>query len=133
MMHDFKQMLPRMTIAGIDISTYAAQHAILDMMPFICMGDARELPYPDNAFDLVISINTVHNLPMDECKRSLREIQRVSRQHAFVTVDAWRNEEERERMMMWNLTALTYMHVDAWKELFAEVGYTGDYYWFIAG
>ena len=33
---------------------------------------------------------------------------------------------------MWNLTALTYMHADDWSDLLAEVGYTGDYYWFIA-
>jgi len=24
------------------------------------------------------------------------------------------------------------MHVDDWKKLFEEVGYTRDYYWFIA-
>jgi len=47
-------------------------------------------------------------------------------------VDAWRTEEERKRLMKWNLTVLTYMHTDDWKELFAEVGYIGNYYWFIA-
>ena len=39
--------------------------------------------------------------------------------------------EEKERMEAWNLTALTYLHVDEWINLFNEVGYTGDYYWFI--
>ena len=34
-------------------------------------------------------------------------------------------------MAMWNLTALTYMHVEDWKRLFNDVGYTGEYYWFI--
>jgi hypothetical protein len=34
-------------------------------------------------------------------------------------------------MYAWNLTAQTIMHVDEWKAFFAEVGYTGDYYWFI--
>jgi hypothetical protein len=34
-------------------------------------------------------------------------------------------------MYAWNLTAKTILHVDDWKKLFAEVGYTGDYYWFI--
>ena len=48
-----------------------------------------------------------------------------------IIMDAYRTEEERERMDKWNLTALTYMSVDEWKKLFAEVGYTGDYYWFI--
>jgi SAM-dependent methyltransferase len=132
MMHDFKQLLPKMTIAGIDISQYAYDHAIEDMQPYIRVGNAKELPYPDNSFDLVICINTVHNLPLEECKQALREIQRVTRKDAFVTMDAWRNDAERERLLKWNLTALTYMHVDDWKKLFAEVGYTGDYYWFIA-
>lgn len=132
MMHDFKQLMPKISIAGIDISEYAYDHALEDMKPFIRVGDAKALPYPNKSFDLVISINTIHNLPLDECKDALREIQRVSRRHAFITVDAWRTEEEHERMMKWNLTALTYMHVDDWKRLFAEVVYTGDYYWFVA-
>jgi ubiquinone/menaquinone biosynthesis C-methylase UbiE len=96
------------------------------------VGNAKELPFDDNSFDLVISINTVHNLPFEECKQALREIQRVTRKSAFVTMDAWRNEEERERMLKWNLTALTYMSVEDWERLFDEVGYQGDYYWFIA-
>ena len=132
MLHDFKQLMPNLTIAGIDISEYAIEHAIETVKPFLRVGNAKELPHEDNSFDLVISINTIHNLQPEECKQALREIQRVSRKHAFVTMDAWRTEEERERMMKWNLTALTYMHVDDWKKLFAEVGYTGDYYWFIA-
>jgi hypothetical protein len=66
------------------------------------------------------------------CKKALQEIERVSKSHSFITVDAWRNEEEKERLLKWNLTAKTYMHVNEWKLLFEEVGYTGDYYWFIA-
>lgn len=132
MLHDFKELKPRLTIAGIDISAYAIEQAIETVKPFLRVGDARELPFSDRSFDLVISINTIHNLPLEDCKRALREIQRVSRKHAFITVDAWRTEEERQRLLKWNLTALTSMHVDDWKRLFDAVGYTGDYYWFIA-
>jgi len=132
MLHDFKQLLPELTIAGIDISHYAIENAIDDMQPYIQVGNASELPFPDKSFDLVISINTIHNLPLDKCKKALKEIERVSRSHSFITVDAWRNEKEKERMLKWNLTAQTYMHVDEWKLLFEDVGYTGDYYWFIA-
>ena len=63
--------------------------------------------------------------------QALQEIQRVSGGRAFITVDAYRNELEKERMEAWNLTALTMMSVDEWKDFFAEVGYNGDYYWFI--
>lgn len=131
MMHDFKELMPNMTVAGIDISQYALDHAMESMRPFVQVADAKDLPFGDQSFDLVISINTVHNLPLEECKQALREIQRVTRKNAFITVDAWHNEEEHARLKKWILTALTYMHVDDWKNLFQEVGYTGDYYWFI--
>jgi ubiquinone/menaquinone biosynthesis C-methylase UbiE len=132
MLYDFKQLLPELTIAGIDISRYAIENAIENIRPYVQVGNASELPYPDKSFDLVISINTIHNLPLDMCKKALQEIERVSKSHSFITVDAWRNEEEKERLLKWNLTAKTYMHVNEWKLLFEEVGYTGDYYWFIA-
>ncbi len=132
MLHDFKELMPNLTIAGIDISEYAIEHAIETIKPFLRVGNARELLYEDSSFDLVISINTIHNLPLEECKQALCEIQRVTRQHAFITVDAWRTEEEKERLLKWNLTALTYKHVDEWQRLFEEVGYQGDYFWFIA-
>jgi len=132
MLHDFKELMPNITVAGIDISEYAYEQAIETIKPFLRVGNAKELPYDDKSFDLVISITTIHNLLLEECKQSLREIQRVTRQHAFITVDAWHTEEERRHMEQWNLTALTYMHVNDWKKLFEEVGYTGDYYWFIA-
>lgn len=132
MLHDFKELLPNATVAGIDISKYAIENALASVRPYLQVGNALSLPYKDNSFDLVISINTIHNLPLKECKEALKEIQRVGRGKAFITVDAWRSEKEKASMHKWNLTALTYMSVEDWKQLFAEVGYTGDYYWFIA-
>lgn len=131
MLHDFRELIPGITVAGIDISEYAIENAMPDTKPFIKVANAKTLPFADNSFDLVISINTIHNLPLKECKQALREIQRVSNKNSFITVDAYRTEEEKKRMDMWNLTALTYMSVAEWQKLFEEVGYTGDYYWFI--
>lgn len=127
----FQQLLPSLKVAGIDVSQYAIENAPESVKPYLKVADAKKLPYPDKSFDFVISINTVHNLNLEECKQAIREIERVKKQFAFLTVDAYRNEEEKKRMMMWNLTAQTIMSVDEWEKLFAEVGYTGDYYWFI--
>ena len=132
MLHDFKELMPEASITGLDISQYAMDHAMPSVRQYLQVGNAKKLPYPDKSFDLVICINTVHNLPLEECKEALREIERVSRGNSFVTMDAWRNDAERASLLKWNLTALTYMHVDEWKKLFNEIGYTGDYYWFIA-
>lgn len=131
-LYDFKQLMPACTIAGVDISRYAIANAKEEVKPFLRLGNVIDLPYPDKSFDLVLGINVVHNLDLEYCKQGLREIQRVSRKHAFIVVDAWRNERERKLLEDWVVTCRTHMHVDAWKKLFAEVGYTGDYWWFIA-
>ena len=131
MLHDFAQLIPGITLRGIDISEYAIQNVIEDMKPYVQVANAKALPFPDRSFDLVISINTIHNLPLEECKQALKEIQRVARKNSFITVDAYRDKEGKKMMDMWNLTAKTYMHVDDWVKLFKEVGYTGDYSWFI--
>jgi SAM-dependent methyltransferase len=131
MLHDMVQLIPGITVRGIDISEYAAANAIDDMKPHIQVANATKLPFDDKSFDVVISINTVHNLNRRDCAQALREIERVSKDKSFITVDAYRNEKEKAAMMAWNLTARTVMHVDEWKDFFKKVGYSGDYYWFI--
>ena len=132
LLYDFKQHLPSLRIAGVEISQYAIDCAPPEVKPFINKGSASDLSkFKDKEFDLVISINTVHNLKLEDCKKALKEIERVGK-NSFITNDAWRNDKEKENMLKWNLTGETYMHVEDWEKLFQEVGYNGDYYWFIA-
>ena len=131
MLYDLSLAIPNIKIAGIDISEYAISNAIEEVKPFLSVANAMSLPFDDNSFDVVISINTVHNLDREECAKALQEIERVSKGKSFITVDAYRNEEEKNRMFAWNLTAKTIMSVEEWKEFFDKIGYTGDYYWFI--
>ena len=63
---------------------------------------SNKLPFPDNSFDVTISINTIHNLELDECIMALKEIERVSQLGSFITVDAYRSDEEKERMFAWH-------------------------------
>ena len=98
----------------------------------ISYANVNNLPFEDDYFDLVISINTLHNLPLIDCKEALREISRVSKKDSFIMNDAWTSEAGKEAMLKWNLTALTYMSTNSWQELFREIEYMGDYYWFFA-
>ncbi len=132
LLHDFKELMPNSSIDGVDVSEYAIENALPSVKPRLNIASAEKLPYPDKSFDLVISINSIHNLPIERLKTALREVERVSRNHSYVTIDAWRNEQERINLFKWVLTAESMMHVDDWKKLFDEVGYTGDYWWFIA-
>jgi len=121
MMHDLAELIPGITVKGVDISQYAIENAIEDMVPHVQVADAKSLPFKDKSFDVVISINTIHNLEIDDCAKALREIERVSRGRAFITVDAFRNDSERQRMYDWNLTAKTIMSVEDWIIFFQRI------------
>jgi SAM-dependent methyltransferase len=131
MLYDLSVLIPGIELKGIDISKYAIENAMQEISSYVSEADARELPFEDNSFEVVISINTVHNLEKEECAVALQEIERVSRGKSYITVDAYRNDEEKKRMYDWNLTAKTIMSVEEWVAFFKEIGYTGDYYWFI--
>jgi len=132
MMYDLSLLIPGAEIKGLDISSYAKENSLVEMKENITVGNANNLPFEDNYFDLVIAINTLHNLPLIDCKEAFREIKRVTKHHSFVMNDAWNDDKGKESMLNWNLTALTYMSCEDWKKLFAEVGYEGDYFWFFA-
>ncbi|KZN65102.1 hypothetical protein N473_00615 [Pseudoalteromonas luteoviolacea CPMOR-1] len=131
MLYDLLNAMPSLNIRGVDISDYALEHAITEVKPFVTKACASNLPFENNSFDAVISINTIHNLEEDACAQALQEIERISAGNSFITVDAYRNDDEKKRMEAWNLTAKTMKHVDEWKSFFNKVGYSGDYYWFI--
>lgn len=131
MLYDMMQLIQGISVSGIDVSAYAIENAIDNVKPYCQVACATQLPFADKSQDLVVSITTLHNLEQDELVVALKEIERVKRKHSFITVDAYHNDAERERMIAWNLTAKTVMHVDEWKMFFKKAGYTGDYFWFI--
>ena len=130
MLFDFMKLNPNFVLEGIDISDYAITNAVPEVKKFLKVGDAKSLPYEDNSFDLVISINTTHNLEINQCKKALSEMERVSRKDKYLIVDAYSNEIEKDRIFAWNLTAKTILSTNEWISLFEEAGYTGHYYWF---
>lgn len=131
MLYDFYKLNPNFDLNGIDISKYAIDNSVPEIKNKLQVANATKLPYEDNFFDLVIAINTIHNLDKDECKIALKEISRVSKKNAFITVDAFNNEDEKKRMYAWNLTAKTIMSIKDWKKFFSDSNYNGDFFWFI--
>jgi ubiquinone/menaquinone biosynthesis C-methylase UbiE len=130
MVYDLKKLLPKAKIRGIDISKYAIKNSKKEVKHLLKLGNAKKLQFKDNTFDLIISINTLHNLNKKECSMALKEINRVSKKNAFITVDAYNNAKEKKRMYAWNLTAKTIMHEKEWIKFFKENNYKYDYYWF---
>ena len=130
MLFDFLEMNLNLKLSGLDISEYAIRNSKIEVKDSLILGNAVKLPFAEKSFDYVISINTIHNLPIEQCIVAIKEIQRVHKSRSFIVVDAYENEIERERMFAWNLTAQTILSKNDWKIVFEYAGYTGDYYWF---
>jgi len=127
LLYDFTQVVPGVQIEGIDISEYAIQHAKEEIKPFLHTGNAVSLPYEDNSFDLVISLNTLHNLYCYELVQALKEIERVGKKNKYIVVESYRTEEEKVNLMYWVLTGECFFTPEEWEWFYNLAGFTGDY------
>lgn len=127
LLYEFTQVLPDAQVAGLDISDYAVEHSKEEIRPFLQVGSAAQLPFEDQSFDFVLSINTLHNLPNYDLWQALREIERVGRGARYVTVESYRNEREKVNLLYWQLTCRSFYSPREWEWFFQQAGYTGDY------
>ncbi len=127
LLYEFTQVLPDVKVAGIDISKYAIEHAKEEIKPFLKVGTAAKLPYPDQSFDFVFSINTFHNLYIYDLWQALKEVERVGKGAKHITIESYRNEREKANLLYWQLTCRAFHTPQEWEWIFKQTGYTGDY------
>ena len=127
MLVDFLKAIPSLKIAGIDISNYAIEHSHELVRKQLKVANCLQLPFADKSFDLVISINTIHNLDVPGCIKSIKEIERVKKKYSYIVVDGWNTLEQERELKSWVLTAVTLLQTSEWEKLFRNSGYTGDY------
>ena len=127
LLYEFKKLIPECEIFGIDISEYAIKNAHEKVKDKIVFGSASELPFKEKIFDLVISINTLHNLYCYELFQALKEIERVAKMNKYICVESYRNEEEKANLLYWQVTCEAFNTPKEWKWWFNQSGYQGDY------
>jgi len=126
LLYEFTQVVPGIEIVGLDVSTYAIEHAKEEVKPFLQPGNANHLPFKDGSFDLVFSLNTLHNLHCYDLDKALREMQRVGR-NRYLVVESYRNEDEKANLLYWQLTCESFCTPEEWEWWFKQTGYTGDF------
>lgn len=127
LLYDFTQIVPGVEVVGLDISQYALEHAKEEVKTHLIHGDAKKLPFEDNSFDLVISINTLHNLYCNDLFTALQEIERVGKKNKYICVESYRNEAEKVNLLYWQLTCEAFCTPDEWQWWYQHTGYTGDH------
>ncbi len=127
-LHDLKAALPGIKVQGIENHSYPIYEAMESVKNNMILAPYEKLPFSDGEFDFVMAFASIYMLNLRGVMEALREIQRVGKGKSYVTVGAYRTKEERDLFFNWTLIGTTVLHVDEWKELFKETGYTGDYY-----
>jgi protein-L-isoaspartate(D-aspartate) O-methyltransferase len=127
LLYDLMNTVPGLQVCGVDISRYAIDHAKEEVRPYLTEAHASKLPFNTDEFDLVISINTLHNLYCYELDQALFEMERVSKGQSYLVVESYRTEEEKANLLYWQLTCEMFCTPDEWRWWFDKTGYTGDY------
>ena len=127
LLYEFKKLLPKAEVRGLDISNYAIKNSKEEISNYLTLGNANNLPYKTDEFDLVISLNTLHNLYCFDLINSLKEIERVSKKNKYICVESYRNEIEKVNLLYWQVTCECFFTPEEWKWFFNECKYSGDY------
>jgi protein-L-isoaspartate(D-aspartate) O-methyltransferase len=127
LLYDFTLVVPGIEIYGVDISQYAIDNSKEEIRGRLQAGSATKLSWPDKHFDLVYSLNTLHNLHCYDLDPALREIERVGKQNKYICVESYRTEVEKANLLYWQVTCEAFNTPEEWAWWFKQTGYTGDH------
>jgi ubiquinone/menaquinone biosynthesis C-methylase UbiE len=127
LLYEIKKIIPKITIAGIDISKYAILNSPKPIKKFLKNIKAQDkYPYKDKSFDLAISLGCIHNLNIYQIESCINEINRVSKKQYLMT-ESYRSEKELFNLQCWALTCNLFFNVREWEWLFNKFKFKGDY------
>lgn len=127
LLYEMQLIEPGLELVGFDISKHGLASKHPEFKGKLFRHRAQDpFPFGDKAFDLVLSITTLHNLKVFELETALKEIQRVGRQ-GYIMLESYRNELEQFNLQCWALTCEAFFDTSAWIWLYQHFGYTGDY------
>lgn len=126
-LYELTQLCPGVEVYGVDVSPYAIDLAKEEIKDRVQVANATALPFPDNYFDFVFTLNTLHNLHNYDLDKALREIERVGKKNKYICVESYRNEVEKANLLYWQVTCEAFCTPEEWDWWFKQTGYTGDH------
>lgn len=127
LLSELKKLNSQFAVQGVDISQYALSHADPQLAKFLSQESADRIEYEENSFDLVVSMNCLHNLQLSQLFTALKKIQFIAKKNAYICVESYRNEIEKWNLMRWQLTCESFFTPSEWEWIFERCDYRGDY------
>jgi ubiquinone/menaquinone biosynthesis C-methylase UbiE len=127
LLYEMQLLIPELKLVGFDVSQHGLSQKHPEFQGKLFRHRAQD-PYPfgDQAFELVISLATLHNLRIFDLEKALSEIERVGKQK-YIMLESYRDEQEMFNLQCWALTAESFFDTSEWIWLYEHFGYTGDY------
>ena len=152
---DLMKLIPGILVYGIHPSSYTINHAIegygkwaflngfskedskiveekarQEVMPFLFQTKSNKMPFKDDFFDCVISIENACSYSPEECREVVKEIVRVSKnngKNCYIQNDSWENEAQMNKLKGWTFLCKTFLDTKEWRDLYLQEGYNGDW------
>lgn len=113
-------------IYGLDISRYAINKSPKIIRKNLKIFDARKKIDFNKKFDLVISINLIHNFELKDVFSFLKNIISISKK-SYISTESYRNEKELYNLQCWALTCESFFSNKEWKWILSASNYNRDY------
>ena len=127
LLYEIKKILPNVKIVGLDISKYGIKNSKKEVKKYLKFYNIeKKLKFKEKSFDLVMSVNTLHNLKINYLFNAIREIQRVGKKH-YICVESYRNDKELFNLQCWALTCVSFFSKSEWIWIMKNSGYTGKF------
>lgn len=128
LLYEFTQVVPGIEVCGIDVSEYGIAHAKEEVKPFLQIAGAQDLPFDDNEFDFVYTLNTFHNLKIPDLYKAMQEVERVGKNDKkYILLESYRNESEKANLLYWQLTCESFYSPEEWVWIYQQNDFHGDY------
>jgi ubiquinone/menaquinone biosynthesis C-methylase UbiE len=127
LLYEMLKIIPDLKVYGFDISSYALKKNFkLKNLKVFKHNAEKKIPYKSKNFDLVISINTLHNLEIFNLETAIREINRVGKKK-YIVVESFKNDQQLFNLQCWALTCQSFFSYNEWKWLYKKLKYKGDF------
>ena len=114
-------------VRGTEVSRYAIEQAPVSVRHFISECPPMRAPYRPHEFDLVVCVQPVYAVVLLDAIKCLREIKRVGKGKAFITLGAYETDEDFRLMRKWCILGNLILTKAEWLEVLNHAGYLGDY------
>ncbi len=105
---------------GVDISKYAIELSDKSVKPYLTIGDASNLPFKDNQFEVVITYDILERIERSKIKKVIEETVRVSNKYILHKIYTYEN--------VWfslfhrrDYSIISFFSQKYWKKLFSSL------------